>query len=73
MSTKIYDLAKEAASKAVEHDQKKEYNLAVSQYLRAFDLLMSLVKYTENKRLNQYYAQTAEKYLNRVYAIKEEQ
>ena len=71
MSTRIYDLAKEAASKAVEHDQKNEYNLAVSQYLRAFDLLMSLVKYTENKRLNQYYAQTAEKYLNRVYAIKE--
>lgn len=71
MSQRIYDLAKEAASKAVTHDKNKEYNLAVSQYLRAFDLLMSLVKYTENKRLNQYYAQTAEKYLDRVYAIKD--
>jgi SpoVK/Ycf46/Vps4 family AAA+-type ATPase len=71
MSQRIYDLAKVAAAKAVEHDQKKEYNQAVSQYLRAFDLLMSLVKYTENKRLNQYYAETAEKYLNRVYLIKD--
>jgi vacuolar protein-sorting-associated protein 4 len=71
MSQRIYDLAKEAASKAVEHDQKNEYNQAVSQYLRAFDLLMSLVKYTDNKRLNNYYAQTAEKYLNRVYVIKD--
>lgn len=71
MSQRIYDLAKEAASKAVEYDQKNEYNQAVSQYLRAFDLLMSLVKYTDNKRLNNYYAQTAEKYLNRVYVIKD--
>ena len=32
---------------------------------------MALVKYTDNKKLSEYYADTAEKYLNRVYEIKE--
>jgi len=71
MSQKISDLAKESAEKAVEYDHDGKYNLAVQHYLRSFDHLMALVKYTDNKKLSEYYAETAEKYLNRVYEIKE--
>ncbi len=71
MSQRIRDLVKESAEKAVEYDKKGEYNLAVQQYLRSFDHLMALVKYTDNKKLSKYYTETAEKYLNRVYEIKE--
>lgn len=71
MSERVYELAKEAASKAVVYDQSGEYGQAVQHYLRAFDLLTSLVQYTTNKRLKEYYAQRAENYLNRVYQLKE--
>jgi len=71
MSQKISILAKENAEKAVEYDHNGKYNLAVQHYLSSFDHLMTLVKYTDNKKLSEYYAETAEKYLNRVYEIKE--
>ena len=71
MSQRIRELVKESAEKAVGYDQKGEYNLAVQHYLRSFDHLMTLVKYSDNKKLSEYYAETAEKYLNRVYEIKD--
>ena len=71
MSEKIYDLAKEAAVKAVGYDRSGNYSEAVKYYLKAFDLLMSIVQYSKNKRLNEYYTKTAENYINRVYEIKE--
>ena len=71
MSNKLSDLAKENAEKAVEYDHNGKFNLAVQYYLRSFDHLMALVKYTDNKKLSVYYTETAKNYLNHVYEIKE--
>jgi len=45
--------------------------MAIANYLQAYDLLISLVKYTDNKRLKELYAQRAEEYLDRSYELKQ--
>lgn len=71
MSQRLYEQAKKTATQAVEYDQNGKYALAVKSYLEAFDQLMSLIQYTENRKMSEYYAKTAEGYLNRVYEIKD--
>ena len=71
MSQRLYELAKEAANKAVAYDNGGNREMAITNYLQAFDLLMSLVKYSDNKRLKELYSKRAEEYLNRTYELKE--
>jgi len=71
MSQRLYELAKEAANKAVAYDNGGNRELAITHYLQAFDLLMSLVKYSDHKRLKELYSKRAEEYLNRTYELKE--
>ncbi len=70
MSSKLYSLASKAANEAIKHDAEGNKDLAVSKYLQAFDLLMALIRHTDNKRLKQFYAGRAEEYLSRAYEMK---
>jgi vacuolar protein-sorting-associated protein 4 len=72
LSTKMYELAKKAAHDAVKYDSEGEWELAVNHYLQAYDILISLVKYTDSKRMKDLYAQRAEEYLNRSYELKQQ-
>lgn len=71
MSQRLYEHVKRTATKAIEYDQNGQYPLAVQSYLEAFDQLMSLIQYSDNKKMREYYAKTAESYLNRIYEIKD--
>jgi len=70
MSSRLYNLAVNAANDAIKFDSEGKNELAVSKYLQAFDLLMSLIRYTDNKRLKEFYADRAEQYLARAYELK---
>lgn len=65
-------MAKESASKAVKFDSEGNRELAITHYLQAFDLLMTIIKYTDNKRLKDFYAERAEQYLNRSYTLQQQ-
>jgi len=70
MSSRLYNLAVNAANEAIKFDSEGKNELAISKYLQAFDLLMSLIRYTDNKRLKEFYADRAEQYLTRAYELK---
>jgi len=70
MSKTLYNLAKEAATKAVQFDSEGNKELAITYYLQAYDHLISLIKYTENKRLKEFYLERAENYIDRSYDLK---
>ena len=72
MSSRLYQLAVKAASEAINFDSEGNRELAISKYLQAFDLLMALIRHTDNKRLKQFYAARAEEYLSRAYELKTE-
>ncbi|MEM2741766.1 MAG: ATP-binding protein [Nitrososphaeria archaeon] len=65
----MYNLAVNAANDAIKYDSEGKLELAISKYLQAFDLLMSLIRYTDNKRLKEFYADRAEQYLSRAYEL----
>ncbi|MEM2099512.1 MAG: AAA family ATPase [Candidatus Bathyarchaeia archaeon] len=70
MSSRLYNLAVNAANDAIKYDSEGKRELAISKYLQAFDLLMSIIRYTGNKRLKEFYADRAEQYLARAYELK---
>jgi len=70
LSSKLYSLAVKAANEAIKYDSEGNKDIAVSKYLQAFDLLMALIRHTDNKRLKQFYAGRAEEYLSRAYEMK---
>jgi SpoVK/Ycf46/Vps4 family AAA+-type ATPase len=70
MSSKLYHLAVKSANEALKFDSEGNVEQAVSKYSQAYDLLMSIVRYTDNKRLKQFYLDRAEQYLSRAYELK---
>lgn len=70
LSSSLYNLAVNAANEAAKCDSEGKTEQAVSKYLQAFDLLMSIVRYTDNKQLKTFYAERAEQYLSRAYELK---
>jgi vacuolar protein-sorting-associated protein 4 len=70
LSTRLYNLAVQAASEAAKFDSEGNKEQAVSKYLQAFDLLMSVARFTDNKQLKGFYAERAEQYLSRAYQLK---
>jgi vacuolar protein-sorting-associated protein 4 len=70
VSSRLYSLAVKAANEAIKYDSEGKNDQAVYQYLQAFDLLMSIIRYTENKRLRDFYTGRAEQYLSRAYELK---
>ncbi len=70
LSSSLYNLAVNAANEAAKLDSEGKKDEAVSKYLQAFDLLMSVVRYTDNKRLKSFYTERAEQYLSRAYQLK---
>ncbi|MCW4018768.1 MAG: AAA family ATPase [Candidatus Bathyarchaeota archaeon] len=70
MSSRLYNLAVNAANDAAKLDSEGDKEQAVSKYLQAFDLLMSIIRHTDNKKLKDFYEERAEQYLARAYALK---
>jgi vacuolar protein-sorting-associated protein 4 len=70
LSTRLYNLAVEAASEAAKFDSEGNKEQAVSKYLQAFDLLTSVARFTDNKQLKGFYTERAEQYLSRAYQLK---
>lgn len=70
MSEKLLLSAEEAANKAVKFDTSGDYQNAIRFYLQAFDLLVSLIEYSDNPKIRTHYERVAEDYLNRVYELK---
>lgn len=59
-----------SANEATKFDAEGNREQAITKYLQAFDLLMSIVRYTDNKRLKDFYTDRAEQYLSRTYELK---
>jgi len=70
LSSRLYNLAVSAANDAIRYDAEGKVELAISKYLQAFDILMTLIRYTENKKLRDFYTDRAEQYLARAYELK---
>ncbi|MBN2335870.1 AAA family ATPase [Candidatus Bathyarchaeota archaeon] len=70
MAENVYQLAKNAATQAIQYDNKGEYQLAIQHYTRAVDLLLALIKYSESSQIASYYKQTARQYINRANQLK---
>ena len=70
MAENVYKLAKNAATQAIQYDNKGEYQLAIQHYTRAVDLLLALIKYSENSQIASYYKQTAKQYIDRSNQLK---
>lgn len=71
MAENVYKLAKNAATQAIQYDNKGEYQLAVQHYTRAVDLLLALIKYSDNSQIASYYKQTAKQYIDRANQLKQ--
>ena len=71
MAENVYNLAKNAATQAIQYDNKGEYQLAIQHYKRAVDLLLALIKYSENSQIASYYKQTAKQYIARANQLKQ--
>jgi len=69
---RLYEEAVRAAREAVKYDVEGEFRRAIVGYLKAFDLLMILIKTADSKKLRDFYASKAEEYLNRAYELKKE-
>jgi len=70
LTSRLYELTTKTANEAIKFDLEGNRELAISKYLQAFDLLMALIRHTDNKRLKQFYASRAEEYLSRAYELK---
>ncbi|MCW4006386.1 MAG: ATP-binding protein [Candidatus Bathyarchaeota archaeon] len=70
MSSRLYNMAVNAANEAAKCDSEGNKEQAISKYLQAFDLLTSIIRHTDNKKLKDFYATRAEQYLSRAYALK---
>ena len=69
---KIYENAVKVAREAVRFDVEGDVRRAIVGYLKAFDMLMILVKHVDDKKLKDFYVSKAEEYLNRAYELKRE-
>lgn len=70
MSSRLYNLTVKAANEATKLDSEGEKEKAISKYLQAYDLLMTIIRYTSHKRLKEFYADRAEQYITRAYELK---
>lgn len=70
MSVNLYNLAIKTAREASKLDAAGKNERASFKYLQAFDILISLVSHTEDKRLKEFYTERAEQYLTRVNELK---
>ncbi len=70
MAEKLFKYATQIAQEAIEHDNRGNYKQAYEQYLRAADILLRCMQFTDNPELRQIYYERAEKYVKRCKQIK---
>lgn len=70
MAEKLFKYATQIAQEAIDHDNRGNYKHAYEQYLRAADILLRCMQFTDNPELRQIYYERAQKYVKRCKQIK---
>lgn len=70
MAEKLFKYATQIAQEAIDHDNRGNYKQAYEQYLRAADILLRCMQFTDNPELRQIYYERAQKYVKRCKQIK---
>lgn len=70
MAEKLFKYATQIAQDAIEQDNRGNYKQAYEQYLRAADILLRCIQFTDNPELRQIYYERAQKYVKRCKQIK---
>ncbi len=69
-SKHLLELAKRAATKAINAERDSEYNVAFDQFLKAADLLNQLITIQKNQKLRDSYYSKAKEYIKRAKEIR---
>nr|MDO8082530.1 ATP-binding protein [Candidatus Freyarchaeota archaeon] len=70
MAEKLFKYASQIAQDAIDQDNRGNYKQAYEQYLRAADILLRCIQFTDNPELRQIYYERAQKYVKRCKQIK---
>ncbi|MEM3587382.1 MAG: ATP-binding protein [Candidatus Jordarchaeaceae archaeon] len=70
MAEKLFKYATQIAQDAIDLDNRGNYKQAYEQYLRAADILLRCIQFTDNPELRQIYYERAQKYVKRCKQIK---
>jgi len=70
MAEKLFKYATQIAQEAINHDNRENNKQAYEQYLRAADILLKCMRFTDNPELRQIYYERAQKYVKRCKQIK---
>lgn len=70
MAEKLFKYATQIAQEAIDLDNRGNYKQAYEQYLRAADILLRCIQFTDNPELRQIYYERAQKYVKRCKQIK---